>query len=120
MSCLEAFKNRPVMIQVKNPILAVVSASEEELENGEKCGNATMAFITDNSTGKSQPIVLQTIRGSIEFIDESHMVVATVGGDNKVLVRMCLELSNVGNVTFCVDHVEVSPPAPSIIMPGVG
>lgn len=118
MTLLEAFKNKPVMIQVKNPILAAISEKEEITGDGETCGNAGMALIKDKD-GNVQAIFLQTIRGSIEFIDEKYMVVASVGGDNKVPVRMCLELSNVGNVTFCVEHVPLPQPAPSIIMPGV-
>ena len=115
MSCLTAFLNKPIMIQLKNPIGASISMSEEELEGGAKCGAASLCF-AQKPGGPNEPVILQFIRGSMESFDEKFAIVATLGGDDKTPVRMCVVLDNVANITFCVEHVPL-PVQPQIIVP---
>ena len=122
MGCLEAFIGKPVMVQLKNQVLAAISSEEVELEeeSGVKCGCAMAAILQpapDDPQGKPQPILVSVIRGSIEDVDEKYIILATMGGDSRTPVRLCMELENVANVTFCVEHVPVNGP-PRIVLPG--
>lgn len=120
MTCLEAFLNKPVMIQLKQPLLSAISAEEVEGEDGEKYGSATLAFFPAEAGKPPQPVMLQVIRGEIEEYDDKHALVATMGGDNITPVRICVERENMASTTFCVQHIPKveQPPTPSIITPG--
>lgn len=117
MKCIEAFFNKPVLVQLKNPIVAVLSAEEVTLEDGTTCGFSTIAFIEGKPGETNQPIMLQILRGEIEAVDEENFIFATTGGDNKTPVRICLERSNVGQIVFCTEHIPL-PTRPNIVLPG--
>ena len=107
--CMDLFTGIPVMVQLKNPLLAAISAEEVKIdEEGESCGSAALAFFPAEAGKQPQPVMLQVIRGEIEQFDDKNILVATMGGDNRTPVRMCVERENVANVTFCVEHVAAS------------
>jgi len=114
-NCMELFLDKPVVIQLKNPIIAAISA-EEVVVGSEKCGSAKMAFMEE--PGKpNAPVMQQVLRGCVDDYDDKMFIFATHGGDGQTPVRVLIEVSNLASMTFCVEHVPL-PVKPSIVMPG--
>lgn len=107
---IEKFKNVPVMVQLKNPVLGAISSQEVELEDGTKCGSAMIAFF-EGENQQRQPQVLQVLRGEVEDFDDTHVVIGTLGADNVTPIRCCVEISNIANITFCVEHHAPQEPS---------
>ena len=117
MSCLEMYLSKPVLLQLKEPVAGVISSSEVDLGAGSKCGSAIPAIMQDPATRKQSPVLLSFVTGSIESVDPTHLVVATMGADGETPVRMCIPVENVSCVSFCVRHLDLRE-APRIVTSG--
>lgn len=114
-SLIDKFSNKPVLLQLVEPQLAVISAEEVDL-GGElgKCGNASLAFMTPKDPAtQAQPAMIQVIRGNIEEHDDDFILIATTGADNKTPVRVLVKRSNVRAINFVVTHVALPEPTPA-------
>lgn len=142
MSCLESFLNKPVLLQLVDPIAASHSSEEVTLEDTSdseghpiKCGRAIMSMQmqgvinpqtgqpvvdprTNSPMSREQPILIQIVRGEIVEIGDDGIMFATVGGDNKTQVIIYVPNRGIRAITFALEHVEqVVKSEPSIIVP---
>lgn len=128
-SCLENLIDKPVLLQIGDPIAAAHSTEEVSLGvlEGEEvtCGRASMSLrvtpvldpqgrpVIDPNTRapvtQNQPVIIQILRGKIEAISPDGLMFSSLGGDEKTEVIIYVPMANVRAVTFCASHVAVSP-----------
>lgn len=114
MSCIEAFVGKPVLVQLD--ITVALAISLREIRDGDETFGEADMFFQKNAAGEEIPVPTQFVRGCIEDADETHVLIASTGGDGRTPVRMLLKKANISNITFCVEHVPQG--APRIVMAG--
>lgn len=140
MSCLENFLNKPVLLQLGDPVVAAHSSEWVELEKDEAgesvaCGRAIMTLqeqpaldnqgrrMVDPNTGhpaiQRQPVLVQVLVGEIVALSADGLMFSTIGGDGKTQVISYFPKENIRAVTFATEHVPMAKPEdpPKIISP---
>jgi hypothetical protein len=117
MSLFKNYENKPVLIQLKNPLCSVRSEKEVLLDDGALVGSPTICMIQD-AEGKPAPQLQQLLLGEVLDEDDSHVMMSSLGGDLSTPCKILIEKSNISAVTFCSEHVEAEKKqAPSIVTP---
>lgn len=113
MSLISNFKGLPVVLQLKEPIVAVFSSGSIQVQ-GQQCGVASMAM----SQGQNgpQPIILQVLSGQIVLVDEESIVFEMLGADGKTPVRVFLPDALVQSVSFALEHPDEEAARPMVTL----
>lgn len=114
MSLISNFKGLPVVLQLKEPIVAVYSSGEVQLSGNQRCGIATMTMMQGQNG--PQPVILQLLTGQIMLVDEESIVFEMLGGDGKTPVRVFIPDALVQSVSFALEHPETQEERPMVTL----
>lgn len=110
MSSLENFINKPVILQLVDPIVAVHSVEQAAFNDPETdapipCGKAGITM-RQTTEGQPQPVLMQVLSGEVVAFDEHGVVFSTLGGDSKTDVLQYIERRSIRCMSFAINHPE--------------